>query len=99
MNQRPGEQAHLLLMSGCSLTARESSSPQVPALIVQMPGPRTFIGAKEMRRTEVPNSRGQPVYAVGEVVPCGGNRRHPVHRRVLGAVPPRTPEPEEECDP
>lgn len=49
MNQHPGEQAHLLLMSGCSLTARENSSPQVPALIVQMPGPRTFIGAKEMR--------------------------------------------------
>ena len=50
MNQRQVEQVPLLPMSGCSLTAKESSSPAVRVLIGQMPGPRTFIGAKGMQQ-------------------------------------------------
>ena len=49
-NQREVVQVHLLPMSGCSLTAKESSSPAVRVLIGQMPGPRTFIGAKGMQQ-------------------------------------------------
>ena len=48
MNQRQAEQVLLLLMSGCSLTARENSSPAVRALIGQMPGCRMFTGARGM---------------------------------------------------
>mgnify|MGYP004042086769 CR=1 FL=1 len=50
MNQRQAEQVLLLLMSGCSLTARENSSPAVRALIGQMPGCRMFTGARGMQQ-------------------------------------------------
>ena len=49
-NQRQVVQVRLLTTSGYSLTARESSSQAVRVLIAQMPGPRTFIGAKGMQQ-------------------------------------------------
>ena len=49
-NQRQVVQVPLLPTSGYSLTARESSSQAVRVLIAQMPGPRTFIGAKGMQQ-------------------------------------------------
>ena len=50
MNQCQVEQVFLLSMPNCSLTAKESISSAVLVLVGQMPGPRTFIGAKGMQQ-------------------------------------------------